>query len=133
MVCSKLTHLKKYNIRPSPPFPANNIDCHFRTFVGNDGYLWSSQPNASGIFNWIRVLRKQTKSQSTLQKKKSLKKSSLTKSKLKPKKSSLTKSKLKPKKSKLKSTKSSLTKSKLKSTNSKLKSTQSKLKSKRNL
>jgi hypothetical protein len=58
MVCEDYrSSLKKYTSRPSPPFPANNVECHYRTFVGNDGNSYSSQPNNSGIFKWIRVVK----------------------------------------------------------------------------
>jgi hypothetical protein len=96
MVCHNLSHLKKYRSRPSPPLPANNVDCRFRTFVGNDGFLWSSQPDASNVFHWIRVLKKQS-NLSSIQKKSKVttKKSKVTtkKSKVLEKKSRVIKKK----------------------------------------
>uniref|UniRef100_A0A6C0KUG3 Uncharacterized protein n=1 Tax=viral metagenome TaxID=1070528 RepID=A0A6C0KUG3_9ZZZZ len=46
---------KKYLSRPSPPRPANDIGCVGKTFVGNDGNLWTSKQNTSGIFRWVKV------------------------------------------------------------------------------
>ncbi len=47
--------LSKYQKRPSPPRPANDASCKGKTFVGNDGNLWKSQPNVNGVFRWVKV------------------------------------------------------------------------------
>jgi len=66
MVCEDYrSNLKKYASRPSPPFPANEIECHFRTFVGNDGTYYSSQPDKHGIFKWVPVVKKGTRKSTT--------------------------------------------------------------------
>lgn len=47
--------LKKYKIRDSPPFPAND-HCH-ETKPGNDGRLYVSTPNKKGICSWKKKKR----------------------------------------------------------------------------
>jgi len=119
MVCHNLSHLKKYRSRPSPPLPANNVDCRFRTFVGNDGFLWSSQPDASNVFHWIRVLKKQS-NLSSIQKKSKV---TTKKSKVTTKKTKVTtrKSKVLEKKSKVLEKKSRVIKKKSRVTEKKSK------------
>jgi hypothetical protein len=44
---------KKYQDRPSPPYPAN--ECHNKRMTGNDGLLYVSQGNKNGVYKWIKV------------------------------------------------------------------------------
>lgn len=44
---------KKYQDRPSPPYPAN--ECHNKRMMGNDGLLYVSQGNKNGVYKWIKV------------------------------------------------------------------------------
>ena len=50
--CEKST-LKKYDSRPSPPFPANDY-CN-QTKKGNDGNMYISKPNKNNICSWKMV------------------------------------------------------------------------------
>ncbi len=50
MACENLSHLKKFNQRPSPPYSAQS--CPHKTMKGNDGNLWTSIPNVKGVFRW---------------------------------------------------------------------------------
>jgi hypothetical protein len=43
---------KKYESRPSPPYPAN--ECRGKVIVGNDGEMYISKPTASGVYRWVR-------------------------------------------------------------------------------
>ena len=45
--------LKKYINRGSPPYPAQNCRNHKK--VGNDGHLYSSDPDKNGIYKWKKV------------------------------------------------------------------------------
>lgn len=45
--------LKKYQKRPSPPFPANE-NCG-KTLPGNDGNMYISKPNKNGICSWKKA------------------------------------------------------------------------------
>jgi len=46
---------KKYQQRPSPPFPANK--CCGQTMQGNDGRLFESRPARNGICRWQPLTR----------------------------------------------------------------------------
>ena len=48
-----LQETKKYQDRPSPPYPAN--ECHNKRMMGNDGLLYISQGNKNGIYRWVKV------------------------------------------------------------------------------
>ena len=50
--CQK-TSLKKYEKRPSPPYPAN--DCKNEKKKGNDGNLYQSKPDKNNVYKWIIV------------------------------------------------------------------------------
>lgn len=45
--------LKKYQIRKSPPYPANK-NCN-KIMVGNDGNKYISKPNKNNICSWGKV------------------------------------------------------------------------------
>jgi hypothetical protein len=45
---------KKYLSRPSPPYPA--VPCFGQTMAGNNGKMWISKQNATGVWQWRRVL-----------------------------------------------------------------------------
>jgi hypothetical protein len=45
---------KKYNIRPSPPYPANEY-CG-KKMKGNDGAWYESRKNKAGVCSWKLVL-----------------------------------------------------------------------------
>jgi len=51
--CSNMSHLKKYRSRPSPAYPANK--CCNKMKTGNDGNLYRSVRNRSGICQWKRA------------------------------------------------------------------------------
>jgi len=44
---------KKYQDRPSPPYPAN--ECHNKQMKGNDGLLYVSQISKNGVYKWVKV------------------------------------------------------------------------------
>ena len=44
---------KKYLLRPSPPFPAN--ECCGQYGTGNDGRRYQSRPASNGICRWVPV------------------------------------------------------------------------------
>jgi len=46
------TTLKKYLIRPSPPFPANDY-CK-QKLPGNDGNMYLSKENKNGVCRWVK-------------------------------------------------------------------------------
>ena len=54
MPCTRIT-LKRYRSRPSPPYHAN--DCPGQTKKGNDGKLYKSIADGSGIYTWRRMIR----------------------------------------------------------------------------
>jgi hypothetical protein len=43
---------KKYESRPSPPYPAN--ECRGKVILGNDGDMYISKPTASGVYRWVK-------------------------------------------------------------------------------
>ncbi len=45
--------LKKYQTRPSPPYPAQS--CPFLEKTGNDGLLYQSIPNVTNVPRWVKV------------------------------------------------------------------------------
>ena len=47
------SNLKKYINRGSPPYPAQNCRNHKK--VGNDGDVYSSEPDKNGIYKWKKV------------------------------------------------------------------------------
>lgn len=49
MNCRRST-LKKYKSRPSPPFPAQ--DCKSKKKKGNDGAMYQSVADSSGVYRW---------------------------------------------------------------------------------
>lgn len=49
MTCKRST-LKKYQGRPSPPFPAQ--DCKGKKKKGNDGQFYVSVPSSTGVYRW---------------------------------------------------------------------------------
>ena len=108
-MCENLSNLKKYTERPSPPRPANSEYCRGRTFVGNDGFLWTSISNAKGIFRWGKItgsmLKRNVPAKRKLAKKSPVKRKSPKKSKSPARKRKSTK------KSAKKSTKKSAKKS----------------------
>lgn len=75
MTCKRST-LKKYQGRPSPPFPAQ--DCKGKKKKGNDGQFYVSVPSSTGVYRWTLVpapsrkktgkTQKQEKTQKTTQK-----------------------------------------------------------------
>jgi hypothetical protein len=44
---------KKYQDRPSPPYPAN--ECHNKRMMGNDGLLYLSKGSKNGVYKWVKV------------------------------------------------------------------------------
>lgn len=45
---------KKYQSRPSPPYPANS--CRGMTKFGNDPTrLYTSAPNSKGVYRWVQI------------------------------------------------------------------------------
>ena len=44
---------KKYQSRPSPPYPAN--ECHNERMTGNDGLLYVSKGDKNGVYKWVKV------------------------------------------------------------------------------
>jgi len=50
--CTNMSHLKKYKIRSSPPYPAN--ECKRRTMRGNDGDMYVSKSNVNGVYRWVK-------------------------------------------------------------------------------
>ena len=50
--CEKST-LKKYEKRPSPPFPAN--DCQGQKKKGNNGKMYQSVPDKNNVYKWVLV------------------------------------------------------------------------------
>ena len=50
-----ISTLAKYVHRPSPPRPANNVECRGRVFLGNDGELWRSEDDSNGVYRWKKV------------------------------------------------------------------------------
>ena len=44
---------KKYQDRPSPPYPAN--ECHNKQMTGNDGLLYVSKGDKNGVYKWVKV------------------------------------------------------------------------------
>ena len=53
MSCTNLSHLKKYALRDSPPFPANQCKGHLKR--GNDGTYFKSVRAINGVYRWQRV------------------------------------------------------------------------------
>jgi hypothetical protein len=49
MNCKRST-LKKYQSRPSPPYPAQS--CKGKKKKGNDGLLYVSSPSSTGVYRW---------------------------------------------------------------------------------
>jgi len=49
--CSR-QHTKKYEDRPSPPYPAN--ECQGQIKEGNDGQLYISSGSSTGVYRWIK-------------------------------------------------------------------------------
>jgi hypothetical protein len=45
--------LKKYKIRKSPPYPAND-NCN-KTEIGNDGNMYISTPNKNKVCSWKKI------------------------------------------------------------------------------
>ena len=41
--------------RPSPPRPANSVGCRGRVYLGNDGELWRSEADSSGVYRWRKI------------------------------------------------------------------------------
>ena len=54
MPCERVT-LKRYRSRPSPPYHAN--DCQGQVKKGNDGKLYKSIADNSGVFTWRPMVR----------------------------------------------------------------------------
>ncbi len=50
MTCRRST-LKKYQSRPSPPYPAQS--CKGQTKKGNDGKKYVSAPSSKGVYRWV--------------------------------------------------------------------------------
>ena len=55
--CVKLK-TNKYSFRNSPPYPANK--CKSMKKRGNDGKMYSSQPNKNGTYKWVNVNKNKT-------------------------------------------------------------------------
>lgn len=55
--CLKLK-TNKYSFRNSPPYPANK--CKSMKKRGNDGKMYSSQPNKNGTYKWVNVNKNKT-------------------------------------------------------------------------
>lgn len=55
--CLKLK-TDKYSFRNSPPYPANK--CKSMKKRGNDGKMYSSQPNKNGTYKWVNVNKNKT-------------------------------------------------------------------------
>ena len=53
MTCTKQS-TKKYVTRPSPAYPANASGCRGSTKKGNDGAMYKSVKNKSGVYTWRR-------------------------------------------------------------------------------
>ena len=51
-VCIKQT-TKKYKLRGSPPYSA--MDCSSSTKKGNDGLTYTSKPDKTGIYRWVKT------------------------------------------------------------------------------
>jgi len=45
--------LKKYKVRQSPPYPANE-NCE-KKMVGNDGKMYISKPNKNNVCSWKKI------------------------------------------------------------------------------
>lgn len=71
MACSRQT-TKKYTSRDSPPYPANQ--CCSQTKKGNDGLMYVSKRNSSGVCTWS--LKKRSKLNSRKSSRKSSRKTS---------------------------------------------------------
>ena len=50
-LCMRST-LAKYATRPGPPYPANDVHCHGKNKLGNDGKWYRSVPDKRGIHTW---------------------------------------------------------------------------------
>lgn len=50
--CRDKSHIKKYNTRPSPPYPAN--ECKGKSMKGNDGKIYVSKSNKNGVHRWVK-------------------------------------------------------------------------------
>lgn len=50
--CRDKSHIKKYNTRTSPPYPAN--ECKGRSMKGNDGEIYVSKANKNGVYRWVK-------------------------------------------------------------------------------
>jgi hypothetical protein len=48
----------KYSFRNSPPYPANK--CKSMKKRGNDGKMYSSQPDKNGTYKWVNVNKNKT-------------------------------------------------------------------------
>ena len=48
-----LQETKKYQDRPSPPYPAN--ECHNKQMTGNDGNIYVSTGDKNGVYKWVKV------------------------------------------------------------------------------
>ena len=55
--CIKLK-TDKYSFRSSPPYPANK--CKSMKKRGNDGKMYSSQPDKNGTYKWVNVNKNKT-------------------------------------------------------------------------
>lgn len=55
MSCKRST-LKKYQSRPSPPYPAQS--CKGKKKKGNDGLLYISSPSSTGVYRWVLSTKK---------------------------------------------------------------------------
>ena len=55
--CIKLK-TDKYSFRSSPPYPANT--CKSMKKRGNDGKMYSSQPDKNGTYKWVNVNKNKT-------------------------------------------------------------------------
>jgi hypothetical protein len=55
--CVKLK-TDKYSFRNSPPYPANK--CKSMKKRGNDGKMYSSQPDKNGTYKWVNVNKNKT-------------------------------------------------------------------------
>lgn len=51
----KRIDLAKYVSRPGPPYPANDVNCHGKYKLGNDGEWYRSVPDTRGIHAWKKT------------------------------------------------------------------------------
>lgn len=50
--CVNLSHIKKYRMRKSPPYPAQA--CQHLVKIGNDGNRYKSLPDKNGVYRWLK-------------------------------------------------------------------------------